>query len=530
MRNFTLRKGFLGSKCGTHSSFKGFIMLVVLMLMMASSAMAQEAKFEVIGGLRYLLDTGAKTATLMPKTDSKYSGDIVVPEKVNSSDGMEYVVTSFEEKCFYDCSGIKSITIPSSVTSLGNFCFSGCSGLTSITIPSSVTSLGIYCFSYCWGLTSITIPSSVTSLSDDCFYACSGIKAITIPSSVTLLGDGCFSYCSSLTSITIPNTVTSLGNYCFSGCSVLTSITIPSSVTSLGDGCFSDCSGLTSITIPNTVTSLGNYCFSVCSGLTSITIPSSVTSLGRCCFFGCSRIKAITIPSSVTSLGYSCFYGCSGIETVYFKGKVPKNTSQSEIPITTIIKVPTEYLQDYKDAFDSSYKYIYGWDPDGTGDGTKPVTQCATPSISYESGKLMFACETAGAKYHYTITDTDIKTDALNENGEVSLSAAYKISVYATADGYTASDKAEATLYWINANLENGTNINQVRTRGVVASAHDGIISLSGLDDGEVVKFFAADGKYLGSTVAANGAASYAVSESMVIAKVGKDSIKIAMK
>lgn len=82
MRNFTLRKGFLGSKCGTRSSFKGFIMLVVLMLMMASSAMAQEAKFEVIGGLRYLLDTGAKTATLMPKTDGKYSGDIVVPEKL----------------------------------------------------------------------------------------------------------------------------------------------------------------------------------------------------------------------------------------------------------------------------------------------------------------------------------------------------------------------------------------------------------------------------------------------------------------
>ena len=80
----------------------------------------------------------------------------------------------------------------------------------------------------------------------------------------------------------------------------------------------------------------------------------------------------------------------------------------------------------------------------------------------------------------------------LNKNGDVSLSAAYKISVYATADGYKASDKAEATLYWINANLDNGTNINQVRTRGVVASAHGGIVSLSGLDDGEVVKFFAA--------------------------------------
>ena len=192
--------------------------------------------------------------------------------------------------------------------------------------------------------------------------------------------------------------------------------------------------------------------------------------------------------------------------------------------------VPTEYLQGYKDSFGSDYKYISVWNPNETGEDNKPVTQCSTPSISYESGKLMFACETTGAKYHYTITDTDIKSDALSENGEVSLSAAYKISVYATADGYNASDKAEATLYWINANLDNGTNINQVRTRGVVASPHDGIISLSGLDDGEVVKFFAADGKCLGSTVAANGAASYAVSESLVIAKVGKDSIKIAMK
>ena len=142
----------------------------------------------------------------------------------------------------------------------------------------------------------------------------------------------------------------------------------------------------------------------------------------------------------------------------------------------------------------------------------------------------MFACETAGAKYHYTITDTDIKSDALSENGEVSLSAAYNISVYATADGYTASDKAETTLYWINANLDNGTNINMVKTRGVVASAHDGIITLSGLDNGEVVKFYTADGKYLGSSVSANGSASYAVNESLIIAKVGKDSINIRTK
>ena len=230
-------------------------------------------------------------------------------------------------------------------------------------------------------------------------------------------------------------------------------------------------------------------------------------------------------------MGDDCFFSCQNLETVYFKGKYCNSYyADLKIPTTSIIKVPTEYLQEYKNAFGPYYQYIYAWNPNETGEDNKPVTQCSTPSISYESGKLMFACETTGAKYHYTITDTDIKSDALSENGEVSLSAAYNISVYATADGYKASDKAEATLYWINANLDNGTNINMVKTRGVVASAHDGIICLSGLDNGEVVKFYATDGKYLGSSVAANGAASYAVNESLVIAKVGKDSIKIAVK
>ena len=440
MKDFTLRKKFLDCKSGTSSLFKGFVMLVVLMLMTTSSAMAQEPKFEVIDGFRYLLDSDTKTATLLPKMEGKYSGDIIIPEKVKGNDGVEYVVTS-----------------------LGASCFEGCSGLTSITIPSSVTSLGASCFSYCSGLTSITIPSSVTSLGWDCF---------------------------------------------------------------------SGCSGLTSITIPSSVTSLGVYCFWNCSGLTSITIPSSVTSLGERCFYGCRGLTSITIPSSVTSLGASCFQDCQNLETVIFKGKYCDyfNYSNLKIPTTCIIKVPTEYLQGYKSAFGSDYKYIYAWNPDETGDDNKPVTQCSTPSVSYGEGKLMFACETTGAKYHYTITDTDIKSDALSENGEVSLSAAYNISVYATADGYKASDKAEATLYWIDANSDTGTNINMVKTRGVVASAHDGIVTLSGLDNGEVVKFYATDGKYLGSSVAANGSASFAVNESLVIAKVGKDSIKIAVK
>ena len=202
MKDFTLRKRFLDSKSGTSSLFKGFVMLVVLMLMTTSSAMAQEAKYEVIDGFRYLLESDTKTAMLLPKKEGKYSGDIIIPEKVKGNDGVEYIVAS-----------------------LGTSCFKDCSGLTSITIPSSVTSLDWHCFEYCQNLESVIFK----------------------------------------------------GRYC-------------------------------------------NY--------------------------------------------------------VYYP--------DLKIPTTCIIKVPTEYLQDYKNAFGPNYQYIYAWNPDGTGEDNKPVTQCSTPSISYD--------------------------------------------------------------------------------------------------------------------------------------------------
>ena len=149
-------------------SLKSLVLLVVIAILATSNSYAQ-ASFETIDGLRYLIDTDAKTATLTANVGEKYSGDIVVPEKVKASDGVEYPVTAFGDNAFKECGGLKSIIIPSSVTSLGNSCFEYCSGLTSITIPSSVTSLGYCCFQSCYGLTSITIPSSVTSLGKSCF-------------------------------------------------------------------------------------------------------------------------------------------------------------------------------------------------------------------------------------------------------------------------------------------------------------------------------------------------------------------------
>ena len=488
-------------------SLKSLVLLVVIAILATSNTYAQ-ASFETIGGLRYLIYPDAKTAALtFNPSGEKYSGNIVVPEKVKASNGVEYPVTAFADNAFKDCDGLKSITIPSSVTSLGEWCFSGCSSLTSITIPSSVTSLGYACFNLCSGLTGITIPSSVTSLSASCFF-----------------------YCSGLTSITIPSSVTSLGDACFDGCTGLTSITIPSSVTSLGISCFAQCYGLTNITIPSSVTSLGETCFSQCLHLTNITIPSSVTFIDDGCFQECSSLTSITIPSSVTSLGGNCFIDCTKLEKATFQGELPKNTIGCSLQSTCIIYVPKTYLQDYKDALGSKYSYIYASKDDESGE-QKPMEQCAVPTISYADGKLTFASSTPNAEYHYSITDSDIASNAYCQDGTVKLYAAYNISAYATADGYKPSDKATATLYWVEANLQNNpTNINQTTTRGIIITSNDGIVTLSGLNNDETVRFYTVDGKQLGAAKAVNGAASQAVSESIVIAKMGNQTIKIAVK
>lgn len=87
-------------------------------------------------------------------------------------------VTRIGSFAFSGCSGLTSVTIPSSVTSIGQYAFSGCSDLTSVTIPEGVTNIGNYAFEYCTGLTSVTLPSGVTRIGKYAFYDCSGLTSV----------------------------------------------------------------------------------------------------------------------------------------------------------------------------------------------------------------------------------------------------------------------------------------------------------------------------------------------------------------
>ena len=252
---------------------------------------------------------------------------------------------------FYGCSGLTSLTLPSSVTKIGDYAFKGCSGLTSLTLPSSLTEIGKYAFYGCSGLTSLTLPSSVTKIGDYAFYGCSGLTSLTLPSSVTKIGDYAFEGCSGLTSLTLPSSLTEIGWCAFYGCSGLTSLTLPSSVTEIGKYAFYGCSGLTSLTLPSSLTEIGDYAFYGCSGLTSLTLPSSVTSIGGSAFEGCSGLTSLALPSSVTAIGVSAFEGCSGLTSIYVSWESPLSIAASTFKDANtekcILYVPKGTYDDY---------------------------------------------------------------------------------------------------------------------------------------------------------------------------------------
>ena len=422
-----------------------------MLLPMLASADAVE-----INGIWYNLVPKAKEAEVTNNPNG-YSGSIEIPASVTYSE-VKYSVTSIGSDAFRYCYDLNSVTIPNSVTSIGVWAFSGCSGLTSVTIPNSVTSIGNGAFYYCSGLTSVTIPNSVTSISSSAFYYCSGLTSVTIPNSVTSIGDYAFQSCNGLTSVTIPNSVTSIGSGAFYGCYALTSVTIPNSVTSIGVWAFSGCSGLTSVTIPNSVTDIGSETFYGCSGLTSFTIGNSVTSIGDYAFYNCDGLTSITIPNSVAYINNQAFASCDELTDVYCQAEKLRNNNLSgeglythpdafkdSYPQYMTLHVPAASVEAYRSMEPwSQFKPIVPLE-----DGDTPTIQkCATPEISYADGKLTFTCETEGAEFVTSISDTDIKT---HYDSEITLSQKYTVSVYATKAGYENSDIATREIV-----IENG--------------------------------------------------------------------------
>ena len=482
-------------------------MLSIFLLALPILASAYDCQ---VDGIYYNLISKGNVAEVT-RGETRYSGSVVIPDRF-TYEGVEYSVTAIGERAFQKCVDLTAVTIPNFVTSIGFDAFWGCTSLTTVTIPNSVTEIG-----------------------GEAFYGCSSLTSVTIPNSVNRIGDIAFCNCTSLTSVTFPNSVTSLGMGVFSKCTGLISVTIPNTVADIGDSTFSGCTSLTSVIIPNSVTSIRNFAFSNCSNLVSVTIPNSVTYIGQGSFNGCSNLTSVTIPHSVASVGYQAFAKCGKLEDVYcYAESVPQteiNAFEKSYPEYATLYVPAESLNDYKTTEPWSQ---FGTIKPISGSGDEP-TKCATPTISYESKRLTFSCETEDVEYVSEIKDVDIKK---YYDATIDLTATYEISVYATKSGYENSDIATATLVWTDAifteTTEPATSAKAVtESIPVLISAQGGTVTVRCEQEGQPVAVYTADGKALGNSIVSGGHSTIATplqKGQVAIVNVGNKSVKIIMK
>jgi len=254
-----------------------------------------------------------------------------------------------------------ALEVAEGVKAISDDALDGCTGVTSVSIPSSVVSIGEHSFDYLSKLASIKVNSNNTAYSSNegVLFAVDGTLLkypegkkgdYIVPNTTTAIGAGAFARCVELENIALPTGVTYIGDNAFNGCTGLQSIIIENNVKSVGVSAFEGCSKLEEIILEEGITSIGKKAFSGCSGLKTISIPTSVQTIEECAFCD-TGLEEVVIPSGVETIGEHPFEGCEKLKKIEVDEDNTNFSSKDgvllDIDGTTIVQFPKGWVGEY---------------------------------------------------------------------------------------------------------------------------------------------------------------------------------------
>lgn len=263
--------------------------------------------------------------------NTPYLQEVILPKNAQKVDN----------KAFYGCSALRSVTMGDKVTHIGDQAFFDCRALRSINLPESLTSIGESAFQGA-GLTEVTIPANVETIGKSAFSGgnTGSINCYTNnhsndrTSCVSWSDESLYNYYSchnadpssggSLQSLTIPanSKLKYIPRYAFAGNNNLKKVSIlGDSIKSIHGAAFYRCQ-LDTLILPPHLQELNTLSFGECSGLKFVAMPNSLTEIASNAFAGCTNLDNIQFPKKLTKIGHHAFADCTNLRNVDIPGLV----------------------------------------------------------------------------------------------------------------------------------------------------------------------------------------------------------------
>lgn len=247
---------------------------------------------------------------------------IVIPE------GVEEI----QKYAFYNCSGLRTVTLPSSVRIIREFAFNKDAKLETINLE-NVEVIGAYAFSGCEKLIDIDL-SKTYAIGIRGFHDCKSINNLDL-SALRNTAAEAFMGCTGLENVKLTEkTKLSRGMFAKSGLKKVDIYT----TTEIPKYCFSQCDDLTTVTFHNNLAIIGFASFCQCDSLVNVTLPAKVEVIEEQAFYDCNALESIKLPDCTFVLGNYTFFDCDNFKTVEFGNNTQISENQGSVFYKTALK------------------------------------------------------------------------------------------------------------------------------------------------------------------------------------------------
>ena len=238
---------------------------------------------------------------------------------MEDGEGMEKI----GQGAFYDCPGLKSVTLPSKLESIAPFAFMWCTKITTLTLPEGLKYIGSFAFAFNYQLRELHMPSTLEHFGNSVLFSNYRLSDITIKPNCQYftMGEG------NEEGIIFNKDKTRL--IFFSAEQQLLGrryqYKVPTHVKEIGGGAFSGVRDeLKSIVLPSTLELIDSFAF-ITNPLERITIPANTTLKVGAFPSECKEIFLMGkqgVGQVQEALKSVILYPCSGISSYYYGGGI----------------------------------------------------------------------------------------------------------------------------------------------------------------------------------------------------------------